>query len=116
MPIRIINITESDTTKDIGLVDIASIEKKHLGIIDLEWIDESKQVRGKTPLEDMYDWIANKRGLAYVRERETGIPISVFARTSKSGRNYVQAGRGEEWTNDLFDQILATKTQVKMNI
>lgn len=76
-------------------------ENPHLAISSMKWIDEAtKKVGNSTPLQ-IYSWIKDKGGYAYVRD-EDGTQVRIGTATSESGEKYVRAYRDKAWTDNLL--------------
>lgn len=101
MAVRIIEIIGNEKIQNSELDELS----RHAAINSVKWIDEITQSSGITSRDKMYDWLANKRGVAYVKEKDTQLPIPVFGRISQTGQYLIQAGKNGQWTNDLIDQL-----------
>ena len=73
----------------------------HHAISDLGWINEENGKNGKSTRLDMYDWIKNKNGIAYVLDR-WGNKAYLVARESTHGTKYVRTIADNVLTDDLL--------------
>lgn len=88
------------------MVRIIGVKKQpgnstHLGISQFRWINEQTQQTGQTDLPNMYDWIVNKKGQAYIRDT-AGNQIAVFGAVSPNGQTYLRAVKNGAWSDDLL--------------
>ena len=74
----------------------------HLGLMSFQWINEQTQQTGQTDLPNMYDWIVNKKGQAYIRDTE-GNQIAIFGAVSPNGQTYLRAVKNGAWSDDLLN-------------
>ncbi len=70
------------------------------------WVNESNQTSGKTSRKDMYNWIVNQKGQAYINVG--GQTARLFGALSQTGEQYIQAAKDGKWVNDLLE--LSDKT------
>jgi hypothetical protein len=76
-------------------------ENPHAAISDLGWVNEDTQATGKSTRLQMYDWIKNKDGYAYVRDR-AGNTARVGTAETARGTKYVRTYRDKVWTDNLL--------------
>src|SRR5579864_6574969 len=81
---------------------IENSEAAHATIQSFGWVQEQTQRTGTTSRENMYDWLVNKKGRAYIIDPAGGETIYVFGRVSASGNKVVMAAKGGNWTSDLL--------------
>ena len=72
----------------------------HHAISNLGWVNESGQP-GKSSRQQMYDWLKNKNGQAYVVDKN-GNKASVFPRENAYGTQFVQTAADRVWTDNLL--------------
>jgi hypothetical protein len=65
-------------------------EERHLAIEHFKWIDEQTLEGGFITREQMFEWVVNKRGVTYVREKQNFIPVPVFGRMNEMGQKYLR--------------------------
>lgn len=73
----------------------------HEAITALGWVNEQTGQTGITSRLDMYDWIKNKGGVAFVRDR-SGNTVRVETAISPSGTKYVRTYADGIWTDNLL--------------
>ncbi len=73
----------------------------HEAITALGWVNEQTGQTGISPRLEMYDWIKNKGGEAYVHDRY-GNTVRVYAAENQFGTKYVQTYADRTWTDNLL--------------
>ena len=81
--------------------DNGNHENPHVAITDLGWINESSNETGKSTRLQVYDWIKDKNGFAYVRDSE-GNQVTVGTAVTDKGTKYVRTYRDKVWTDNLL--------------
>ena len=76
-------------------------ENPHAAISDLGWVNEETSNRGSSTRLQMYDWIKNKSGVAYVRDAR-GNQVVVGAAETTRGTKYVRTHADGIWTDNLL--------------
>lgn len=76
-------------------------ENPHVAISSLGWVNEENNERGTSTRLEMYDWIKNQAGYAYVRDA-TGNQVQVGTAESRSGTKFVRTYRDRVWTDNLL--------------
>lgn len=77
-------------------------ENPHLAISHLGWQNTQTGETGKSTRQQIYDWLNNKGGQAYVTDA-TGQAVTVTTATSIYGNPYVRTiSDGRETNNLLF--------------
>jgi hypothetical protein len=76
-------------------------EDPHHAISDLGWINEETGERNKSTRLQVYDWIKNKGGVAYVTDR-FGNKANVGTREHGNGTKYLQTYADRVWTDNLL--------------
>ncbi|MEA3539913.1 MAG: DUF3892 domain-containing protein [Pseudomonadota bacterium] len=76
-------------------------ENPYSAISDLGWIEDGTNKTGKSTRLQMYDWIKNKNGKAYVRDAN-GATAWVGTAESARGTKYVRTYRDSTWTDNLL--------------
>jgi hypothetical protein len=64
-------------------------ESPYVAITSLNWINEANNNTGTTSREDMYDWLVNQKGEAYVRDSQ-GNKATLFGEISSRGTKFVK--------------------------
>lgn len=75
----------------------------HHAIENLGWINEQTGATGVSTRLEMYDFIKNKGGAAYVRDVR-GRTAYVGARENANGTRYVQTYADGVWSDNLLAQ------------
>lgn len=83
-------------TKDNG-----NHENPHAAIQSLGWIEDGTAKQGTSTRLQMYDWIKNQSGHAYVRDRSGNTARVGTAETSR-GTKYIRTFRDGTWTDNLL--------------
>jgi len=76
-------------------------ENPHVAIESLDWINEETNATGRTSRLDMYDFVVNKEGQAYVRDNR-GNTAYLQGAVSASGNLYVRTVTDGKWTDNLL--------------
>lgn len=76
-------------------------EDPHTEITSLGWINEENGNRGSSTRLEMYDWIKEKSGHAYVRDN-AGNQVGVDTAETQRGTKYVRTSRDRVWTDNLL--------------
>lgn len=76
-------------------------DNPYVDIQAFQWINEESQRIGVTDLSNMYDWIVNKEGKAYVTK--DGRPIYIFGATTAAGEPFLRTAENQQWTDDLIN-------------
>jgi hypothetical protein len=76
-------------------------EDPHHAIESVGWLNEQSGEKGSSTRLDMYDWIKNKGGIAYVRD-SYGNSISVGTAISPNGTKFIRTHADGKWTNNLL--------------
>jgi hypothetical protein len=91
MAIRITCINKSDGYHD----------DPHHAIENLGWSNEETGKTGKNTRLEIYDWIKNEKGVAYVRDSRNN-KAYVGTRENANGTNYLQTYADKVWTDNLL--------------
>ena len=94
MAIKVIKITPPNLK---GLDPIIA----HKTIDTFEWVNETTQKKGQTSREEMYNWLVNQKGSAYITIG--GENIFLFGAITPIGEKYVRAAKNGDWSNDLLE-------------
>lgn len=73
----------------------------HHAIENLGWINEQTNESGKNSRLEIYDWIKNKGGHAYVRDARNNA-ATVGTREHANGTRYLQTFADQVWTDNLL--------------
>jgi uncharacterized protein DUF3892 len=73
----------------------------HHAISDLGWVNDSTGEQGKSTRQQVYDWLKNQSGQAYVLDK-LGNKAYVFPRENENGTKYVQTVADRVWTDNLL--------------
>ncbi len=73
----------------------------HHAISHLGWRNEETGEAGKNTRLEIYDWIKNKNGIAYVLDSR-GNKAYVGVRENQYGTKYVQTYADQVWTDNLL--------------
>lgn len=76
-------------------------ENPHAAIRQLGWINESSGERNRITRIDLYNWIKNQGGQAYVKDAYGNIAYVGTAVTS-SGTQFVRTYADKTWTDNLL--------------
>jgi len=76
-------------------------EDAHTAISHLGWTDEATRETGNSTRIEIYDWIKNKSGYAYVRDG-SGNTVRVGTAETARGTKYVRTYRDKVWTDNLL--------------
>lgn len=73
----------------------------HHAISDLGWTSDQTGATGKSTRLQVYDWIKNQDGVAYVTDRY-GNRANVATREHSNGTKYLQTYADQVWTDNLL--------------
>lgn len=74
----------------------------HEHIEAVRWERQDSPETGESTLEEMIDWIANKKGFAHVRDHEEH-EVPVYVVRPEKGRPYIRARADDsEWNDNLL--------------
>lgn len=73
----------------------------HSAIVSLGWINDVDGKKGKSTREQLYEWLKNQNGVAYVVD-QYGNKTYVFPRENVHGTKFVQTAADRVWTNNLL--------------
>jgi hypothetical protein len=73
----------------------------HHAIENLGWSNEKDGKTGKNTRLEIYDWIKNKQGIAYVRDSRNN-KAYVGTRENANGTKYLQTYADQVWTDNLL--------------
>lgn len=73
----------------------------HNAIATFGWINEQTSATGKSTRLEMYDFIKNNKGTAYVRDAR-GNTAYVGPRENDNGTQYLQTYADKVWTDNLL--------------
>jgi len=73
----------------------------HHAIQNLGWVNEQTGERGVSTRLEMYDFLKNKGGKAYVRDAR-GNTAYVYPRENANGTQFVQTYADGVWTDNLL--------------
>lgn len=73
----------------------------HHAIEYLGWTNEQSGETGKSTRLEVYDWIKNKSGTAYVRDNR-GNTANVGTREHTNGTRYLQTYADKVWSDNLL--------------
>ena len=76
-------------------------DNPHVAISDLGWKNEETGDTGRSTRLQIYDWIKNQRGYAYVRDH-VGNTVRVGTAENANGTRYVRTYRDNTWTDNLL--------------
>jgi Protein of unknown function (DUF3892) len=76
-------------------------QNPHEAISYLGWINDETNNTGRSSRLEMYDWIVNKNGTAYVQDNY-GNKAYVHGATSPAGNLYVRTYSDNTWTDNLL--------------
>lgn len=98
MAVKIIEIAPKPNTTVVSGDKVLA----HLSIKDFKWVNEQTLQSGVSSLEIMFDWIVNKKGVAFIKVGEE--TIFVYGAYSPSGKKpYLRCLKNGNWTNELLD-------------
>ena len=83
-------------TKDNG-----NHENPHTAIQSLGWLEDGTSKKGTSTRLEMYDWVKNQSGDAYVRDG-SGNTVRAGTAESSRGTKYVRTYRDNTWTDNLL--------------
>lgn len=73
----------------------------HHAISHLGWVNEQTNETGKSTRLEVYDWIKNRQGVAYVLDSR-GNRAYVGTRENVHGTHYLQTYADQVWTDNLL--------------
>jgi hypothetical protein len=73
----------------------------HHAISHLGWVNEQTGKQGKSTRLEVYNWIKNENGTAYVTD-SAGHRAYVGARENSAGTKYLQTYADQRWSNNLL--------------
>jgi len=76
-------------------------EDPHVAITNLGWVNEANGQTGNSTRLEMYDWIQNQGGQAYVKDN-LGNVVSVGTAETAGGTKYVRTYADGKWTDNLL--------------
>jgi hypothetical protein len=95
MAIRILEIAPKITPPPSDPV------QAHLSIQRFAWVNEQDLKKGESSLATMFDWIVNKKGVAYVKTGDSTIPV--YGAVSPTGQQYIRCIKDNKWSDELLD-------------
>jgi hypothetical protein len=81
--------------------DKGNHENPYVAISFLGWVEDGTNQTGKASRLEMYDWVENKKGYAYVRD-QYGNTSKLIGATSPRGNKYVKTVADETKTDNLL--------------
>lgn len=76
-------------------------ENPHVAISFLEWTNESSGEKGRSSRIEIFDWIKNRGGIAYVRDN-VGNQVRIGTAITLRGTKYVRTYSDGTWTDNLL--------------
>lgn len=73
----------------------------HVAIESLGWVNEATNESGKSTRIEVYDWLQNRGGVAYVRDR-FGNQVRVLPHENARGTRFVQTVADGRRTDNLL--------------
>src|SRR5438105_1546136 len=73
----------------------------HTAISDFGWVNEENNETGVSNRAQMYDWLKNKKGVAYVVDSR-GNKAYAYPRENAHGTQFVQTYADKVWTDNLL--------------
>ena len=73
----------------------------HHAISNLGWTNEGTGKTGKNTRLEMYNWLKNDKGVAYVQDWQ-GNKAYVYPRENSHGTQFVQTYADNVWTDNLL--------------
>jgi hypothetical protein len=73
----------------------------HEAISSLGWRNEASGAEGKSTRDQIYDWLKNKGGVAYVVDG-FGNKAFLYPRENAAGTRFVQTAADRVWTDNLL--------------
>lgn len=73
----------------------------HHAISELAWVNEQTRETGTSTRLEIYDWVKNQNGVAYVRDSH-GNQARVGTREHSNGTKFVQTFADRVWTDNLL--------------
>lgn len=81
--------------------DVGNHENPHVAISNLGWVNEANGQTGNSTRLQMYNWIKNQDGYAYVKDN-AGNTVRVGAAETAGGTKYVRTYADGKWTDNLL--------------
>lgn len=81
--------------------DSGNHENPYVAIESLDWINEQTNATARTTRLDMYDFVVNKKGEAYVKDAQGNVAYLIGA-ISPRGTKYVKTVADETKTDNLL--------------
>lgn len=76
-------------------------EDPHHAIESVGWTNEQDGGTGSSTRIEMYDWIKNRGGAAYVRDNQ-GSSVAVGTAESSTGTKFIRTHADGKWNNNLL--------------
>ena len=76
-------------------------ENPHVAISNLGWTNEATGKSGRSTRLEMYNWIEQEKGEAYVKDADGNVAY-VGGAISASGNPYVRTYANQKWTDNLL--------------
>ncbi len=73
----------------------------HHAISHLGWVEDGTGKTGKNTRLEIYDWLKNNNGVAYVQDRR-GNKAYLYPRENAQGTQFVQTYADNIWTDNLL--------------
>ncbi len=81
--------------------DSGNHENPYVAIESLGWTEDGTSKTGKSTRLEMYDWVVNKNGKAYVKDAQGNVAYLIGA-ISPRGNKYVKTVADETKTDNLL--------------
>lgn len=76
-------------------------DNPHVAISNLSWVEDGTAKSGKSTRLEIYNWLKDKNGEAYVQDN-AGNRAKVIPRETSAGTKYVQTVRDNVLTDNLL--------------
>jgi hypothetical protein len=76
-------------------------DNPHVAISNLGWVEDGTGLTGNWTRLQMYDWIKDQNGYAYVQDA-TGNAVRVGTAETANGTKYVRTHKDQTWTDNLL--------------
>jgi len=73
----------------------------HHAITNLGWVEDGTGKKDKSTRLQMYDWLKDKGGVAYVLDK-FGNKANLYPRENAAGTKFVQTYADKVWTDNLL--------------
>jgi Protein of unknown function (DUF3892) len=73
----------------------------HQAITSLSWVEDGTGRTGRSPRLEMYQWLKDEGGVAYVQDRQ-GNKAFLYPRENAYGTKFVQTRADRIWTDNLL--------------